>query len=168
MADRKIIESTLARTNLTDHDLANVAYTPTAVMPDVRVVKIGGQSVMDRGRAALFPILDELVADCLAKDALARVDSVEFLGDALRYRVSVGDRAVIVDQPAAGASVQHHQVAVDRIDQRGLADTVFTGEDGRNPGPVPRDQLGGARVHGVDAAGQPIVGVGGDHPQLGA
>jgi len=33
---------------------------------------------------------------------LARVDSVEFLGDALRYRVSVGDRAVIVDQPAAG------------------------------------------------------------------
>ncbi|MBL8622046.1 MAG: hypothetical protein JNK64_12100 [Myxococcales bacterium] len=62
MADRKIIESTLARTNLTDHDLANVAYSPTAVMPDVRVVKIGGQSVMDRGRAALFPILDELVA----------------------------------------------------------------------------------------------------------
>ena len=73
-----------------------------------------------------------------------------------------------VDQPAAGASVQHHQVAVDRIDQRGLADTVFTGEDGRHPGPVPRDQLGGARVHGVDAAGQPIVGVGGDHPDLGA
>jgi molybdenum storage protein len=31
-------------------------------MPDVRVVKIGGQSVMDRGREALFPILDELVA----------------------------------------------------------------------------------------------------------
>jgi len=62
VADRKIIESTLARTNLTDHDLANVAYSPTAVMPDVRVVKIGGQSVMDRGRAALFPILDELVA----------------------------------------------------------------------------------------------------------
>jgi molybdenum storage protein len=36
-------------------------YRPVAVMPDVRVVKIGGQSVMDRGRAALFPILDEIV-----------------------------------------------------------------------------------------------------------
>src|SRR5262245_20512218 len=35
------------------------------MMPDVKVVKIGGQSVMDRGRKALFPILDELVA---AKD----------------------------------------------------------------------------------------------------
>lgn len=32
----------------------------------------------------------------------ARVDSVEFLGDALRYRVSVGDRAVVVDQPLGG------------------------------------------------------------------
>jgi molybdenum storage protein len=36
-------------------------YRPTAVMPDVKVVKIGGQSVLDRGRAALFPILDEIV-----------------------------------------------------------------------------------------------------------
>ncbi len=40
-------------------------YDPVAVMPDVRVLKIGGQSVMDRGRAALFPILEEVVA---AKD----------------------------------------------------------------------------------------------------
>ncbi len=30
-------------------------------MPDVRVIKIGGQSIMDRGRAALFPILDEII-----------------------------------------------------------------------------------------------------------
>src|SRR3954471_18948737 len=37
-------------------------YKPTAVMPDVKVVKIGGQSILDRGRAALFPILDEIVA----------------------------------------------------------------------------------------------------------
>ena len=37
------------------------AFQPTAVMPDVKVVKIGGQSVLDRGRAALFPILDEIV-----------------------------------------------------------------------------------------------------------
>ena len=31
-------------------------------MPDVKVIKIGGQSILDRGRAAIFPILDELVA----------------------------------------------------------------------------------------------------------
>lgn len=60
MADRKVIESTLARANLSAPGA--IDYQPIAVMPDVRVVKIGGQSVMDRGRAALFPILDELVA----------------------------------------------------------------------------------------------------------
>ncbi len=32
-----------------------------AVLPDVWVVKIGGQSVMDRGAAAVLPILEELV-----------------------------------------------------------------------------------------------------------
>ena len=37
-------------------------YRPTAVMPDVKVVKIGGQSILDRGREAMFPILDEIVA----------------------------------------------------------------------------------------------------------
>jgi molybdenum storage protein len=40
-------------------------YSPVAMMPDVRVMKIGGQSVMDRGKSALYPILDEVVA---AKD----------------------------------------------------------------------------------------------------
>ncbi|RYG64475.1 uridine kinase, partial [bacterium] len=35
---------------------------PIAFMPDVKVIKIGGQSIMDRGRKALFPILDELAA----------------------------------------------------------------------------------------------------------
>src|SRR5512143_3383132 len=32
------------------------------LMPDLIVVKIGGQSIIDRGREALLPILDELVA----------------------------------------------------------------------------------------------------------
>jgi molybdenum storage protein len=41
---------------------AGLEYSPTAMMPDVKVLKIGGQSVMDRGRAALYPILDEVVA----------------------------------------------------------------------------------------------------------
>src|SRR6185503_3524040 len=40
-------------------------YSPVAMMPDVKVLKIGGQSILDRGRKAVFPVLDELVA---AKD----------------------------------------------------------------------------------------------------
>lgn len=38
-------------------------YTPDLkIYPDAKVVKIGGQSITDRGRKAVFPILDELVA----------------------------------------------------------------------------------------------------------
>lgn len=60
MSERRTIDSLLASSTLTGHE--NFEYRPTAVMPDVKVVKIGGQSVLDRGRAALFPILDEVVA----------------------------------------------------------------------------------------------------------
>jgi molybdenum storage protein len=40
----------------------DVDYRPIAVMPDVKVLKIGGQSIMDRGRAAVFPLVEEIVA----------------------------------------------------------------------------------------------------------
>lgn len=59
MSERRTIDSLLANSSLTGHEQFD--YKPTAVMPDVKVVKIGGQSVLDRGRAALFPILDEIV-----------------------------------------------------------------------------------------------------------
>ena len=59
-APRRIIESSLSGSALTG-STDRVEYRPTAVMPDVKVVKIGGQSILDRGRAALFPILDEVI-----------------------------------------------------------------------------------------------------------
>jgi molybdenum storage protein len=33
------------------------------IMPFVNVIKIGGQSFMDRGRAAVYPLIDEIVAN---------------------------------------------------------------------------------------------------------
>jgi len=61
MSERRTIESALAGSTLTGPG-ATLDYRPTAVMPDVKVVKIGGQSILDRGRAAVFPVLDEIVA----------------------------------------------------------------------------------------------------------
>jgi molybdenum storage protein len=61
MSERRTIDSALAGSTLTGSQPSSLDYRPVAVMPDVRVVKIGGQSIMDRGRAALFPILDEIV-----------------------------------------------------------------------------------------------------------
>lgn len=65
MSERNTIESRLGQASLTS-PTAGLPYDPAPMMPDVKVLKIGGQSVMDRGRSAVFPILDELV---LAKDA---------------------------------------------------------------------------------------------------
>ena len=65
--ERRKLPSRLADSPLTSQRDAGAefTYSPVAMMPDVKVLKIGGQSVMDRGREAVFPILDELVA---AKD----------------------------------------------------------------------------------------------------
>jgi molybdenum storage protein len=61
VSERRTLESALAGSTLTGSQPSSIDYRPVAVMPDVRVVKIGGQSIMDRGRAALFPILDEII-----------------------------------------------------------------------------------------------------------
>src|SRR5512142_2535570 len=57
------IESVLMGESLMDKSLlANTdSETVYRLMPDLIVVKIGGQSIIDRGRTALLPILDELV-----------------------------------------------------------------------------------------------------------
>ena len=61
MSERRTLDSALAGATLTGSQPSSIDYRPVAVLPDVRVVKIGGQSIMDRGRAALFPILDEII-----------------------------------------------------------------------------------------------------------
>jgi molybdenum storage protein len=58
---RRDIAGPLAGATLTTAK-TELDYSPVALMPDVKIVKIGGQSLLDRGRAAVFPVLDELVA----------------------------------------------------------------------------------------------------------
>src|SRR6476620_1055614 len=60
MLERRTIPSSLENATLTGQ--ADFKYEPEVMMPDVKVIKIGGQSFIDRGRAAVFPLLDELVA----------------------------------------------------------------------------------------------------------
>lgn len=52
--------------SLTDEELvANTGdEAPVSILPDANVVKIGGQSIIDRGKAAVYPVLEELVS-CL-------------------------------------------------------------------------------------------------------
>ena len=55
----------LVNGSLTDEALlAETGTQPVlSILPDANVVKIGGQSIIDRGRAAVFPLLDEIVAN---------------------------------------------------------------------------------------------------------
>src|SRR5690349_19658404 len=36
---------------------------PVQILPEANVVKVGGQSFIDRGRAAVFPLVEEIVAN---------------------------------------------------------------------------------------------------------
>jgi molybdenum storage protein len=55
----------LVEGSLSDVDLLARTDLPATVqiLPEANVVKIGGQSFIDRGRAAVFPLIDEIVAN---------------------------------------------------------------------------------------------------------
>ncbi|HLI57028.1 MAG TPA: uridine kinase [Actinomycetota bacterium] len=57
------LHAQLMSRSLTDAQLleASNAAGDLRILPDVSVLKIGGQSVIDRGRSAVYPIVDELV-----------------------------------------------------------------------------------------------------------
>lgn len=58
------LEALLMQRSLTDPQLLAVAEAAAnfRILPDATVIKIGGQSVIDRGRAGLYPLVDEIVA----------------------------------------------------------------------------------------------------------
>jgi len=57
-------EALVSRSLTDDSLLAETRASPgVTILPDANVLKIGGQSVIDRGRSAVFPILDEIVSN---------------------------------------------------------------------------------------------------------
>jgi molybdenum storage protein len=57
-------EALLMQRSLTDPQLVAAvdAAADFRILPDATVIKIGGQSVIDRGRAAVYPLVDEIVS----------------------------------------------------------------------------------------------------------
>jgi molybdenum storage protein len=57
------LESLLMERSLSDRELmaASEAGPDYRILPDASVLKIGGQSLIDRGRAAVYPVVEELV-----------------------------------------------------------------------------------------------------------
>ncbi|MQY50790.1 uridine kinase [Rhodocyclus tenuis] len=58
------LEELLMQRSLTDTQLqaAAAAAPDFRILPEATVIKIGGQSVIDRGRAAVYPLVEEIVA----------------------------------------------------------------------------------------------------------
>jgi molybdenum storage protein len=58
------LETLLMQRSLTDAQLlaAAEAAADFRILPEATVIKIGGQSIIDRGRAAVYPLVDEIVA----------------------------------------------------------------------------------------------------------
>ncbi len=64
LGDPGAMQSVLMSGSLTDMQLMEASATAPdfRILPDVSVVKIGGQSLIDRGSAAILPVVEELVA----------------------------------------------------------------------------------------------------------
>jgi molybdenum storage protein len=65
MSDTTVeLEVLLTQRSLTDPQLLAAAETAAdfRILPDATVIKVGGQSFIDRGRAAVYPLIDEIVA----------------------------------------------------------------------------------------------------------
>jgi molybdenum storage protein len=60
MAGRRTIASALSGSPLTTGSAEGLDYDAVAMLPDAKVIKVGGQSIMDRGREAVFPIVAEI------------------------------------------------------------------------------------------------------------
>ena len=58
------LETLLMERSLSDPELQEKsdAAAEFRILPDANMIKIGGQSVIDRGRAAVFPLVDEILA----------------------------------------------------------------------------------------------------------
>ncbi len=56
------LEALLMQRSLTDSQLLDAAEKSAdfRILPDATVIKVGGQSVIDRGRSGLFPLVDEI------------------------------------------------------------------------------------------------------------
>ncbi len=58
------LETLLSDRSLSDPELGRISEgaPDLRILPDVSVLKIGGQSLIDRGRAAVLPVVAELLA----------------------------------------------------------------------------------------------------------
>jgi molybdenum storage protein len=67
---RQHLQSMLMRESLLDKDVQRATETPVfRMLPEAHVIKIGGRSILDAGRAVVYPVVEAL-AECLSTKKL--------------------------------------------------------------------------------------------------
>src|SRR5262244_3200726 len=78
---RHHVQSMLMRESLLDKQLMSSTETPVvSMLPFCRVLKVGGRSIIDRGKSATYPLVDAIAA------ALANFKLVIATGGGIRSR----------------------------------------------------------------------------------
>ncbi len=125
------LEALLMERSLTDAQLlaAAEAAADFRILPDATVLKIGGQSVIDRGRAAVYPLVDEIVAArqqhplLIGTGAGTRARHLYSIAAGLNLPAGVLAQlgASVADQNAAMLGQLMAKHGISRVDGAGLA-----------------------------------------------
>jgi len=143
------LDTLLAQRSLTDAQLlaAAEAAADYRILPDATVIKIGGQSVIDRGRAAVYPLVDEIVAARKSHKLLIGTGA----GTRARHLYSIAAElnlpAGVLSQLGASVADQNAEMLGQLLARHGISKV-----DGAGLSAVP---LYLAEVHGVVFSGMP-------------
>jgi molybdenum storage protein len=147
------LEALLTQRSLTDPQLlaAVDASADFRILPDATVLKIGGQSVIDRGRAAVYPLVDEIVAARKEHKLLIGTGAGTRARHLYSIAAGLGLPAGVLTQLGASVAGQN-AVMLGQL----LAKYGISAVDGAGLSAVP---LYLAEVHGVIYSGMPPYGL---------
>ncbi len=143
------LESLLMQRSLTDARLLAAAEAAPAyrILPDATVIKVGGQSMIDRGRAAVYPLVDEIVAARKAHKLLIGTGAGTRARHLYSIAAGLGLPAGVLSQLGASVADQNAAMLGQLLAKHGISAVAGAGLSA-----VP---LYLAEVHGVVFSGMP-------------
>jgi molybdenum storage protein len=147
------LEALLMQRSLTDPQLlaAAEAAADFRILPDATVIKIGGQSVIDRGRAAVYPLVDEIVAARKSHKLLIGTGAGTRARHLYSIAAGLGLPAGVLSQLGASVANQNASMLGQLLAKHGISAV-----DGAGLSAVP---LYLAEVNGVVFSGMPPYGL---------
>jgi len=147
------LEALLMQRSLTDVQLLDAAAAAEdfRILPDATVIKIGGQSVIDRGRAAVYPLVDEIVAVRKAHKLLIGTGAGTRARHLYSIAAELGLPAGVLSQLGASVADQNAAMLAQLLAKYGICAV-----DGAGLSAVP---LFIAEVHAVIFSGMPPYGL---------